>query len=135
MNEDEYSKHLVIEPGIPLKKRQREINTAEWLICHFGGTIIVKKESTKELSPDYDWDGMFWELKTISTEKAADSAVRKGIKQIMKNPGGIILDCRSSAIDRTKLLRVISNRVKKKRHRWLWILILYSENEYEFRRY
>lgn len=39
-----------------------------------------------------------WELKSPSSEKAIDSAVRSALKQIDKNPGGIILDFGESSI-------------------------------------
>ena len=67
-----------------------EIKVAEWLLENFGGDIRLLSESKKQgvKTPDYDWKGKFWDLKEISTNAAADSAIRKGLKQISSNPGG-----------------------------------------------
>ena len=49
--------------------------------------------------PDYIWNNKLWDLKTISNEKAANSALRKGVNQIFDNPGGVMLDCRKFSVE------------------------------------
>lgn len=63
--------------------------------------------------PDYFWRGKLWELKTTSTPNATDSAVRKALKQIQDNPGGIILDYGDHDIDVEKLVQIISRRIER----------------------
>lgn len=60
---------------------------------------------------DFLWRGKKWELKNVTTEKAANSAIRKGIHQIRDNPGGIILEY-DKEIDVNELAKVIESRVK-----------------------
>lgn len=63
--------------------------------------------------PDYLWNGKYWELKTITTEKAADSALRKALKQIENKPGGIILDFQKKDKDFNLLLTIIDRRMQR----------------------
>ena len=60
----------------------------------------------------FKWSGKYWELKTVSTEKSANSAVRKGLKQIADNPGGIILNYGNNDISLKEVEKVIDDRVK-----------------------
>ena len=63
--------------------------------------------------PDYLWNGKMWELKTLSTEKAVDSALRKGLKQIIENPGGIILNYVGDSLSKSLLEQYIITRMKR----------------------
>ena len=49
--------------------------------------------------------------KTTTTEKAANSAIRKGLHQIEENPGGIILYYENQEISEEELLKVINKRM------------------------
>lgn len=62
--------------------------------------------------PDYKWNDKFWDLKTCSSEKACDSAIRHGLKQIACNPGGIILDYRSFDADINKIVKNAKSRLR-----------------------
>ena len=68
--------------------------TAQWLHKNLGGDIVLLNEvnTYKAMTPDYLWNGKMWDLKTASTEKSANSAIRHGLKQIQENPGGISVD-------------------------------------------
>ena len=100
------------EEGYRHKGHQEEIRVAEQIHGLFGGKIILRKESEKqyEKTPDYTWKGKGWELKTISSAKAGDSALRSAIKQIRENPGGVILNCRAD-VDVDSLISTLDNRV------------------------
>lgn len=101
------------DTGYKIGKHQEEIRIANFLHDTYGGDIKLLSESD-ELGvkiPDYNWRGKLWELKTTSTLNATDSAVRKAIKQIQENPGGIILDYADHSIDLEALISVISKRV------------------------
>ena len=79
-----------------------------------GGDIhlINENPNSGEMNPDYMWRGKLWELKNITTPKAADSAIRKGLKQIKNNPGGLILEL-DNDIDIDELKTSINDRMKR----------------------
>ena len=78
-----------------------------------GGDIELLNESSVDGTkmPDYIWRGKYWELKSTTTSKAANSAIRKGIKQIERNPGGIILNY-DAEIDIQETINVVEKRMK-----------------------
>ena len=82
---------IKFDEGYRKNKRQDEVKTAEWLLANFGGDFVLVDELHRQdiKSPDYLWNGKNWDLKTITTEKAADSALRYGIKQVAGNIGGV----------------------------------------------
>ena len=99
---------------------------AQWLYEHIGGNIklltAVNKDNKK--TPDYLWNGKYWDLKSISTEKAADSAIRYGVKQIQANPGGVILDYIGEELDVKKVKAVSINRLKRSQTLGIKVLVL-----------
>lgn len=101
------------DTGYKPGKHQEEINIANWLHDTYGGDIRLLNEADEfgVKMPDFEWRGRLWELKTTSTANATDNAVRKAIKQIQDNPGGIILDYGDRNIDIDALLSVIGKRV------------------------
>lgn len=88
-----------------------EIEAANILHSTFGGKIILLKESNEqgEKTPDYLWNRKLWEQKSISSSKAADSALRTGMKQIRGNPGGVVLSC-ADGIDYQELILQMDDR-------------------------
>ena len=86
---------------------------AEWLHKNLGGDIKLLNESIVDgiMMPDYMWQNKYWELKSTTTEKSANSAIRKGIKQIERKPGGIILNYETE-IDLQEAINVIEKRMK-----------------------
>lgn len=92
-----------------------EIRMAKLLHNMFGGDITLLNEVNEHAvkTADYLWRGKLWDLKTVTTEKSADSAIRKGLKQIKNNPGGIILDYRNKKISTEELQKVIESRMKR----------------------
>lgn len=101
------------DAGYKPGKHQEEIKIANWLHDTYGGDIRLLNEADEfgVKMPDFEWRGRLWELKTTSTANATDNAVRKAIKQIQDNPGGIILDYGDRDIDIDALLSVIGKRV------------------------
>ena len=107
---------ISFEPGYLHDKRHEvEIAGAKWLHDTLGGDVVLLAESVdyQEKRADYRWRGRFWDYKAPTTEKAADNSVRHGIKQIMANPGGILLDYKQNQIDMPALERIITNRAKR----------------------
>lgn len=93
---------------------KKETAFAEWLHNYYGGNIklLNEKNEDKIKTPDYIWNEKLWDLKTVTTEKSANYAVRKGLHQIEENPGGIFLDFGDNNISIDTLLDVIEKRMK-----------------------
>lgn len=102
------------ENGYRKNDHKIEIEVANQIHNQFGGKIIMLKESTVPgiKTPDILWKGKEWEIKSISTEKAADSALRKAIKQIKANAGGVIFDV-ADGLDTEKLIAVVDARASR----------------------
>lgn len=94
---------------------ENEIEFAEWLHRKLGGDIRLVNEINMQgqKSPDYVWNGKYWDLKTTTTAKAANSALRHGLKQIKDNPGGIILDYKNEDVDLQEVINEVENRMRQ----------------------
>ncbi len=92
---------------------REEIRIGQLLHEKLGGEFQLLTEVNQQhiKTPDYMWNGRYWELKNISSINAANNAIRKGLKQISENPGGLILWINSSDIDMQELLIEIVNRL------------------------
>lgn len=96
--------------------------------------LEVNQDGVK--TPDFLWRGKQWELKTPTTENAANHAIRQGLKQIEKDPGGIILDYRGRPIDLERLEEVVRKRLQWKPDRpRLDIMIILTDNDVRIWRY
>ena len=83
---------IIIPNGYRLRENAEEIKIAELIEEEFGGSIELLLESNRIMRPDYKWNDSFWEFKFVSSKTSIDSQVRKGIKQIISNIGGLILN-------------------------------------------
>lgn len=79
--------------GYNKKKYAEETDFCIFLHKTFGGDITCLEPFNKpnKKRSDYLWNNAFWELKTCSSAKAADSAVRTALLQIAPSPGGIMI--------------------------------------------
>lgn len=104
------------EHGYRAKDHKVEIEVANQLRNQFGGKIVLLKESKTQgvKMPDMLWRGKKWEIKSISTAKAADSALRKAVKQIHDNPGGVIFDV-ADGVDTQELISILDARAIRSR--------------------
>ncbi len=68
-----------------------------------------------ERTPAYLWNNLKWELKTVTTEKSADSALRSALKQIAEKPGGVILDYGDNEISIEALQKIIDGRLSRQK--------------------
>ena len=109
-----------------------EIKVADMLARTFGGDITLKTEANKDKvkTPDFEWDGKDWELKTCTSEKSADSAMRKAIKQISPNPGGIVLDYGDHDVNMGTLEDVVTRRFLRNDHIDEMTLIILNKDGY-----
>ena len=86
---------IVFDDNYDVASHSEEVKVAVWIHNYFGGDLRLIKENSRGFgvkTSDYEWNGKLWELKTLKTSKAIDSALRKGIEQIFMNPGGVILN-------------------------------------------
>ena len=97
------------EPGF--RDVNGELATAKIIFEQLGGDLVLREERSGQKNPDYEWLGQLWDLKSTTTEKAANSALREGFKQIAKNPGGVILNYGNNEFVLDDLLREIDKRV------------------------
>ena len=119
---------IAYDSGYDPVRHADEIKTAQWLHDHLGGDIVLLNEANnyKAMTPDYLWNGKMWDLKTASTEKSANSAVRHGLKQIQKNPGGIILNYGENAISVELLKEILQKRLAASATQDVDILVLFQ---------
>lgn len=124
------------ENGYHIKGHKTEIEIANQLRDQFGGKFVLLKESQTPgmKMPDMLWKGKQWEIKSISTEKAADSALRKAIKQIHGNQGGVIFDV-ADGIDKQKLIDVLDARATRSKSFNADIIALHNGSALFARRY
>lgn len=106
---------IVFDDNYKNKSHKSEIENANWIIKLFGGEVKLKNEinQPKLKNADYEWNNKLWDLKDISTSKAADKALRKGLKQIASNPGGIILNLINDDIIESDVCKIIEYRINR----------------------
>lgn len=107
---------IKIEEGVDLTEEKNAIANAKILNDFFGDSITVLKaiNADKQKTPDYLWRGKLWEQKTVSSAKAIDSALRKALKQIQENPGGIILDITNNKDSLDDIYKAIESRIERR---------------------
>lgn len=105
---------ITYDDSYDISIHQAEVSFSKWLYGTFGGDIKLLNEVNAQMikTADYFWNNKLWDLKTATTEKAANSAIRHGLQQIRDNPGGIFLDYRGRNIDLDVLASVIEKRLR-----------------------
>ncbi len=105
---------IAYEAGYRMGIYRKEMEIASRIHSTLGGDITLLQETVdcNKKTPDFTWNGKAWELKSISSAKAADSALRTAAKQIQKNPGGVILEL-TSGIDMAGLEKVLADRCRR----------------------
>lgn len=104
---------IIIPNDYAIKRHLEEIRIANLLKKEIGGVIELLKESNVngEKMADYLWNNSLWELKNISTKSSIDWQVRKAVKQIWKNPGGIILNLKNCAVNEDDIIDIVCDRI------------------------
>ena len=117
---------LTYGEGYRISHHTEEIKTAQWLHENLGGDIVLLAEDggLYEKTPDFLWRGKGWELKTTTTEKSADSALRNALKQILENPGGVILDYGDNEVSIQDIGKIVIRRLERQEKCTADILIL-----------
>lgn len=104
---------ITYDEGYNRTRHAAEIKTAQWLHDTLGGDIVLLQETGGlfEKTPDFLWRNKGWELKSTTTEKSADSALRSALKQIQDNPGGVILNYNDNDIEIDAVLDTVKRRL------------------------
>ena len=70
---------IIYEEGYRMGLHGKKVKIADWLHNTLGGDIMLLNEggNWNKKTPDFIWNGKEWELKSISSAKAADSALKK----------------------------------------------------------
>lgn len=104
---------ITYDEGYNRTRHAAEIKTAQWLHDTLGGDIVLLQETGGlfEKTPDFLWRNKGWELKSTTTEKSADSALRSALKQIQDNPGGVILNYNDNDVEIDAVLDTVKRRL------------------------
>ena len=78
---------IIKQEGYNDSLHSNEISMAEWIINTLGGDVVLLNEKNLDnvKTPDFLWHDKHWDLKDVSSLKAVDNAVRKGLRQIKDN--------------------------------------------------
>lgn len=90
-----------------------ELRYAKNLHQRFGGDIKLLSNSNDSKSPDYQWNGELWEHKGAGSLTSIDNQLRRGIKQIAENPGGVIIERTSKVASRKETYEKIMYRLDR----------------------
>jgi len=129
-----------IDPGVDVLNRVDDIKIAKWLHSEFGGDIRVLEEIHKNKrvsNPDYLWNGRLWDLKTPDSKSysALNDRPRTGIKQIRRNPGGIIMDLNKCGASLEDAEIAVRNRMYTSADFAADVIILYKGDKYKVLRF
>lgn len=128
---------IKFDEGLNISKHSEEIEMAKFLNDLFGGELTVLKEANIQgvKTADFLWNNKLWDLKTVTTEKSADSAIRKGLKQIKDNPDGIILDYRNREVSLDSVFKVVDGRTRRGIEESVDIMLVLGKNKVKVYRY
>ena len=99
----EYVTGLPVKPGrvtedpgyLHDEVHDNDRRTAEWFAGITGKDVHLLKEweGNQVHTPDSEIDGKYWEFKNISSKSSINNQITNGLtKQIVKNPGGLVLN-------------------------------------------
>ena len=116
-----------------LRSHEVELKNAQYLLQKFGCNIKLLEEVNKDkvMTPDFVWKDKLWNLKVVNSEKAVDSAIRHGLKQIAKNPGGLLLQYVAESVDEKLLLEKINYRLCRSARTDVDIIV-YKEDAFRY---
>lgn len=106
--------NITFEKNYNIENHKEEKEMAEWLLNNYGGDVVCLNEALnyEEKRADFKWNDRLWDLKTTTTNKSANSAIRSGLHQIVSNPGGIILNYNNNEIDINEIEKIIEKRMR-----------------------
>lgn len=132
------SGEIIVPQEYKSSEHKEEIPFAKFIHHKFGGTIelLIESNLNEIKTPDFIWKNKFWELKTMSSNQSADSAIRKAIKQINDMPGGIFLDNRkNSEFDLGVVTEKVGRRIARSNIDDVDVMIIESKEKIKVLRY
>ena len=101
-----------IEKGF--ENKNGELQTGNWLFSKFGGDLRFLAENNPDgtSNPDYLWRGKLWDLKTPEMPSGVDKLTRKGLHQIARNSGGIVMDVKNLDLTINQIESGVKKRIK-----------------------
>lgn len=107
---------VIPHDGFDAVRRKDDLDTAGWIVKWFGGDVELLKESNLpgELTPDFKWNGEYWEAKTITSKNSIDKQLRKGTKQLGEMKGRIIIDATGRTIEIDEVISEVAYRLPKR---------------------
>lgn len=94
---------ITFQESFNFKDKEDEIKVGKFINKIFGGDLKHLTE-TNELTADYLWKGKLWDLKIPENKNGIDKRMRKGVNQILNNPGGLIVDMKNSKISKQEFV-------------------------------
>lgn len=105
--------NIVIPYGYDVDKHSKEIKNANIINNELGGNIQMLNERVDQKTADMLWNDKLWEIKNVSSHSSIDHAIRNGLKQIIDNQGGIILNIDNSKLELDEIKNVIQKRFNR----------------------
>lgn len=105
---------ISFEKGYPKKDAEAELKIAKIINKTFGGDVYLINDRLHQkdgYSADAIWQENLWEFKCPTSYTAVDKRLRKGLKQICDNPGGIVLAI-NSELEFEKVIATVNKRMK-----------------------
>ena len=113
------------DKGLNKKKAFEEKDFANLIHSMFGGDIhILNFKNYNGNSPDYVWNNELWDLKSPESINGIDGLVRKGLKQIEGNPGGIIINVKDTNASVQGITDKVSDRLSRKENIDIYVDIM-----------
>ncbi len=69
--------------------------------------------SLTEPTADYEWNGKYWDLKTLEETKGIDKLVHHGLHQISHSPVDIVVDCSNKNINIEQAIYLAQERLDR----------------------
>lgn len=130
---------LLYEKGFDKSGNVQEIEIAEWLKDTFGGNVLLlnRMAHLPNKSPDYQWRGMLWDLKTPKekTSNAYENCIKAVKEQIRESPGGIIIDLDKCGATIEEAEPIIVHRITRSLDYPLDAIILHSGRSFKILRF
>ena len=112
-NSTKFKGNIDYESNSLYLRSKNEKIIAHILFSNFGGDIFLIDErlhNNEGLIPDAIWLENYWEFKNPTSYNTIDKRLRKAIKQIKDNPGGIVLYITNN-LDINKSIETVHKRI------------------------
>lgn len=105
---------ITYDEGYKIGQHRDEIEMAQWILKFFGGDIRLLKEKQEKgiKMPDSIWHNKMWEFKRTKSINGADKLLQTALKQILDNPGGVVLNIVEN-VSSTDLEKQILSRFRR----------------------